>query len=323
MRITVGRLGVIMAMLAACATPTPPAPVVAPPRPIPSPPTAPRLTAPPRVTPRAIVAGDLVWDAAVGAVTYRVERKVGSCADAGAFGVLAPSVPATTYRDTTAVAGTAYAYRVASNEAAGYSNCIERVTPSTGDTIPPPNPGTPTAGTPIPGPSTVTIPMTWAASIDQQSNTPVPTYVYSGGFNDNSGFVNGSSPTNRMDLVVAYHASGLAAGGWICIRAQDAAGNMSPDPVGACGPLTVPAKPIIEAAAPTETVLCPRRYDGKPPDTTGGWSMELFNGSLTISAKGTTTTRDVMLQKGAYSITAKWTKTGQMVTSAATTGVCQ
>jgi hypothetical protein len=118
------------------------------------------------------------------------------------------------------------------------------------DTTPPPNPGTPTIGTPVLGATTATFPVTWAASIDQPSNTPVPAYPYSAGYNDGSGLVMGMAGTTSINLVMPYHSSGLAAGAFFCVKAQDTAGNLSPDPLGSCMGFTVPAKPVAPPPPP-------------------------------------------------------------------------
>jgi hypothetical protein len=191
----------------------------------------------------------LVWDAAAGAVSYQVERATGTCASPGAYSVIAPSVPTTTYTDTTPVVGTSYAYRIQSRSStgsmsAGYSNCIDRMTVAAADTTPPPAPGTPVMGAAVPGPTTVSIAVTWPASIDQPGGQPVPTYLYSGGFSDGTGAFSGSVVTNSHALVMPYHASGAAAGGWYCVQAKDAANNLSAD--SACGSLAVPAKPVAQ-----------------------------------------------------------------------------
>src|SRR2546426_1853792 len=52
--------------------------------------------------------------------------------------------------------------------------------------------------------------VTWPASIDQPSNTPVPSYTYSAAYNDTQASRAGTVSTNALTLVMPYHTSGRA-----------------------------------------------------------------------------------------------------------------
>jgi len=108
------------------------------------------------------------------------------------------------------------------------------------DTIPPPEPGHPVevtlVGTDAGGAS---YDVTWFASVDQPSGEPVGLYRLTFGFNDGSWMGADSATGTSARVRFPYHWSGLPATGWVCVRAEDAAGNQSADQ--ACTGLTVPA----------------------------------------------------------------------------------
>jgi hypothetical protein len=113
-----------------------------------------------------------------------------------------------------------------------------------GDTIPPPAAGQPTIGTPTLGSTTATFPTTWTASIDQPSNTPVPTYNWSAGYNDGAYSTSGTTTTASLSLVMPYAASGAATSGYLCVVAVDASGNAAPS---SCNGVSIPANPDTSA----------------------------------------------------------------------------
>jgi len=108
------------------------------------------------------------------------------------------------------------------------------------DTIPPPEPGHPVevtlVGTDASGAS---YDVTWFASVDQPSGEPVGLYRLTFGFNDGSWTGADSATGTSAQVRFPYHGSGQTATGWVCVRAEDAAGNQSADQ--ACTGLTVPA----------------------------------------------------------------------------------
>src|SRR5438445_3261711 len=107
------------------------------------------------------------------------------------------------------------------------------------DTTPPPTPGLLSVVLQSTNATGATFSVTWPASIDQPSNTPVPSYTYSAAYNDTQASRSGTVSTNALTLVMPYHTSGTAQSGFVCIRAVDAAGNQSVDQ--SCNSFTVPA----------------------------------------------------------------------------------
>lgn len=114
----------------------------------------------------------------------------------------------------------------------------DNLTKITADTTPPPAPGTPSITLQSTGATAATFSITWTASTD---NVGVAGYAYSAGYNDGTGSQSGSVSTNSMTLNMPYHSSGTAQTGYFCVKAKDAAGNLSTDQ--ACNALSVPAKP--------------------------------------------------------------------------------
>jgi hypothetical protein len=110
-----------------------------------------------------------------------------------------------------------------------------------GDTLPPPAPTGLSLGAPTANPSNATFATSWSISLDPPSNTAVPTYTWTASFNDTTGSSSGSVGTNALTLTMPYHATGAATAGSFCVRAVDAATNVS---VGqTCSGFTVPASP--------------------------------------------------------------------------------
>jgi hypothetical protein len=100
---------------------------------------------------------------------------------------------------------------------------------------PPTDPGTPVIGTPTIGPTTTTYPITWSPSLAQPSGTPVPFYLYNGGYTDVAG--SGTTPTNSFNLVLANRT--VSSDAYFCVQGQDAGGVLSLNQV--CTNFTVPA----------------------------------------------------------------------------------
>jgi hypothetical protein len=120
------------------------------------------------------------------------------------------------------------------------------------DTTPPPLPGPLTVGKPTLDPDGAQFQVTWEAVIDPPDNVPVPVYRWSAGFNDGSSPLQGAVAGTLLRVRLPYHASGAMAG-FVCVIAEDGAGNVSPGVT--CAGLTVPPRPAtthtIEYDEPT------------------------------------------------------------------------
>jgi hypothetical protein len=108
------------------------------------------------------------------------------------------------------------------------------------DTMPPPSPTGLAVAPPTLQEAGVLFRVTWNAALDPPGNQPVPIYRWSAGFNDGTGPVQGAVATPLLMLALPYHAKG-ATSGFVCVLAEDAAGNISPAVT--CATLAVPAKP--------------------------------------------------------------------------------
>jgi len=108
------------------------------------------------------------------------------------------------------------------------------------DITPPPPPDPLTVGKPALQSTGATFKVSWEAVLDPPANVPVPVYRWTAGFNDGSGPLQGAVASTVLMLRLPYHASG-ASSGFVCVLAEDAAGNVS---LGAtCATLAIPARP--------------------------------------------------------------------------------
>ncbi len=108
------------------------------------------------------------------------------------------------------------------------------------DTTPPPPAGPLTVGAPALQPTAALFKVTWEAVLDPPANVPVPVYRWTAGFNDGSGPIQGAVAATVLTLQMPYHATG-ASSGFVCVLAEDAAGNVSPGAT--CATLAIPAQP--------------------------------------------------------------------------------
>jgi hypothetical protein len=108
------------------------------------------------------------------------------------------------------------------------------------DTTPPPPPGPLTVGVPAWQPTAALFRVTWEAVLDPPDSLAVPVYRWTAGFNDGSGPMQGAVAGTVLMLRMPYPASG-ATSGFVCVLAEDAAGNLSPGVT--CATLAIPAKP--------------------------------------------------------------------------------
>jgi hypothetical protein len=117
------------------------------------------------------------------------------------------------------------------------------------DTTPPPPAAALTVGAAELQPTGALFKVTWEAVLDPPANLPVPVYRWTAGFNDGSGALQGAVAGTVLMVRMPYHASG-ATSGFVCILAEDAAGNVSPAVT--CATLAMPAKPA--PATTTHTI---------------------------------------------------------------------
>ena len=170
---------------------------------------------------------DLAWGVAtdnVGVTGYQIFR----CQNAGctSYALLAsPTGTATTYKDTSVAASTAYGYEVRATDAAGnlgpFSNSATATTPASTDTTPPSAPGTLAAHAVSAG----EIDLTWGAASDNVGVTGYEVFRCTGaacGSFTKVGQAGGGTTT--------YSDTGLTAATSYSyeVRALDAAGNTGP-----------------------------------------------------------------------------------------------
>jgi List-Bact-rpt repeat protein/centrosomal CEP192-like protein len=99
---------------------------------------------------------------------------------------------------------------------------------------PPGMPGNPTVTMASRDATGVTFNLTWSPA------TGATSYRYLAAFSDGSASQQGTVTSTSMQLRMPYHSTGAAFGAFVCIRAANAAGQLSADH--ACTPFTVPAR---------------------------------------------------------------------------------
>jgi hypothetical protein len=110
----------------------------------------------------------------------------------------------------------------------------------------PPAPGHPSVTRLTNDASGVTFAITWGAVSGAAS------YPYVAAFTDGSGAQQGAVATPSLQLRMPYHVSGAAFGGFVCVRAANAAGQQSTDQ--SCSVLSVPARPVTPPPVPPAPV---------------------------------------------------------------------
>jgi hypothetical protein len=108
------------------------------------------------------------------------------------------------------------------------------------DTQPPPPLRSLTVGAPTAEAAGALFKVTWETVLDPPGSVPVSIYRWTAGFSDGTQPRQGAVADTTLMLRMPYHASG-AAPGFVCVLAEDPAGNVSPRPT--CAALTVPATP--------------------------------------------------------------------------------
>ena len=107
------------------------------------------------------------------------------------------------------------------------------------DTAPPLSPAPLKVGAPVLEAAGAVFNVTWEAVLDPPGNLPVPIYRWTAGFNDGGGPTQGTVAGTALTLRMPYRESGQATG-FVCVLAEDAAGNVSPAVT--CATLVIPAK---------------------------------------------------------------------------------
>jgi hypothetical protein len=130
------------------------------------------------------------------------------------------------------------------------------------DTTPPPSPGALKVSAPALEATGVLFRLTWEAVLDPPANLPVPIYQWTAGFNDGSGPMQGAVAATALELRMPYSGSGQTTG-FVCVLAEDAAGNVSPGVT--CATLAIPAKPAPKTTTHTIDYQEPTtKADGTP-----------------------------------------------------------
>jgi hypothetical protein len=130
------------------------------------------------------------------------------------------------------------------------------------DTAPPPPPAALKVGAPALEATDALFRVTWEAVLDPPANVPVPIFRWNAGFNDGSGPIQGAVEGTTLMLRMPYRESGQAAG-FVCVRAEDAAGNVSAAVT--CATLAIPAKPAPKTTTHTVDYQEPTtKADGTP-----------------------------------------------------------
>jgi uncharacterized repeat protein (TIGR02543 family) len=117
-----------------------------------------------------------------------------------------------------------------------------------GDTTPPGEPGPLQISAPTLLPNGAQYTISWAQSMDQPCNCPASAYPWRLGWNDGTHAQSGQVSTLNTIVVVPYPPAGTTMQWFACVRAKDAAGNLSLDPNGSCGGGVLPQAPVINPA---------------------------------------------------------------------------
>jgi hypothetical protein len=130
------------------------------------------------------------------------------------------------------------------------------------DTTPPPSPAALSVGAPALEATGALFEVRWAAVLDPPANLPVGVYRWTAGLNDGSGPSQGAVAGTVLMLRMPYSPSGPTTG-FVCVLAEDAAGNASPGVT--CATLAIPAKPVPKTTTHTIDYHEPTtKADGTP-----------------------------------------------------------
>jgi len=122
-------------------------------------------------------------------------------------------------------------------------------------------------------------------SVSFATVTGASSYPYVAAFTDGTGVRQSSATSAPLQLRMAYHASGAASGGFICLRSANAAGKQSTDQ--SCNVLSVPARPVGSTPPPPPpSAPAPSASNLSPSSAvagSGGFSLTV-NGSGFVAA---------------------------------------
>jgi hypothetical protein len=108
--------------------------------------------------------------------------------------------------------------------------------------VPPAPPGSPSVTQLATNADGATFAISWGAASGAAS------YRYVAAFNDGSAAQQGTVTGLSFQLRMPYHSSGLAVGGFVCVRSVSVAGLQSADQ--SCSALPVPARPLVPLVPP-------------------------------------------------------------------------
>lgn len=130
------------------------------------------------------------------------------------------------------------------------------------DTTPPPSPAALKVGSPALEAAEALFSVTWESVLDLPANVPVSIYRWTAGFSDGSGPRQGAVDGTTLVLRMPYRESGQTTG-FVCVLAEDAAGNVSAGVT--CAALVIPAKPAPKTTTHTVDYQEPTtKADGTP-----------------------------------------------------------
>lgn len=130
------------------------------------------------------------------------------------------------------------------------------------DTTPPPSPAALKVGSPSLEAAEALFSVTWESVLDLPANVPVSIYRWTAGFSDGSGPRQGAVDGTTLLLRMPYRESGQTTG-FVCVLAEDAAGNVSAGVT--CATLVIPAKPAPRTTTHTVDYQEPTtKADGTP-----------------------------------------------------------
>ena len=161
-----------------------------------------------------------------------------------------------------------------------------------GDTTPPAAPGSVTVGAPTLGPTSVSYPVNFTASIDMPCNCLVSLYTYDVNSYDwtymHTTGTTAAPPAPPFSLVVPYDPSGASVIAHFGISAVDAAGNLSSPLTGhVYTDIIIPANPATNAKLTAAWSAPTNNTDGSPLTDLAGYRVYYGPGTANPCPGGT------------------------------------